>query len=490
MGRMAKSDSRQDEISRFMGRGKASIPVKIRGDVWVCVPDSLEIMTSYVLLEQEDWFEDEIRFVRRLLEPGKNAIDIGANYGVYTLSMAKTVAAGGKVWAFEPARETARFLSESVVLNKFGHVQVVNAALSDFDGDGTLGVERNSECNRLLRHAESDAAQEAVRVCTLDSCESVYRWSRIDFVKLDAEGEECNIIAGGKHFFASNSPLLLVEFKHGQTYNFPLIPAFEKIGYAPYRLLPGLHILVPFEAGEAIDPFQLNLFFCKPDQAQALEKRGFLVTGQNPAIPECRGGWQDLLGKLPYGKRLIEGWLERSPGGYEAALDCYVFARQESQPPAIRYAALRKALASLVDLSRATPSVPRLMSLARVYADMGLRSNALNILAQLRGMGSNLSSSCKDEPFLAVSARFDGIDPRNELGHWVLASVLDQWEMLSHFSSYFTGVVSLGNLEAIKQLGFCKPDMEKRIQLLRKRLPPKAEARASPPAGRPGNLPH
>jgi hypothetical protein len=57
------------------------------------VPDSLELTTPYVLSEQQDWFEDEIRFLRRLLQPGMNAIDIGANYGVYTLAMAQVVGA-------------------------------------------------------------------------------------------------------------------------------------------------------------------------------------------------------------------------------------------------------------------------------------------------------------------------------------------------------------------------------------------------------------
>jgi hypothetical protein len=41
-----------------------------------------------VLIEQEDWFEKEICFVRRVLQPGTCAADIGANYGTYTLAMA------------------------------------------------------------------------------------------------------------------------------------------------------------------------------------------------------------------------------------------------------------------------------------------------------------------------------------------------------------------------------------------------------------------
>lgn len=431
----------------------------------------------YILLEQEDWFEDEIEFVRRLLKPGMNVIDIGANYGVYTLSMARAVAPDGKVYAFEPTRKTAHFLSAGVALNKFKQVQVINAALSNFNGDGILGVERNSELNRLVSQAAPDTAQEMVRVCTLDSCESAYGWTGIDFIKLDAEGAECSIIEGGTHFFASHTPLLLVEFKHGQTFNFPLIPAFADIGYAPYRLVPGLHILVPFEVERAIDPFHLNLFFCKPDRAQLLEERGFLTTELNPDTPALNGkGWRDLLSGLPYARRLMAGWAsgrqkDSSPDArdYEAALDFYALACHENQHPGIRYAALRQALANLVALSQHHSSSPRLMSLARVYADMGLRSNALQILAQLRGVGSDLSSPCKSEPFLAVSKKFDSLAPKDELGNWIVASVLHQWEDLSHFSSYFTGMASLENLEAISQLGFCRQDIEKRIQLLRMR---------------------
>ena len=48
----------------------------------VIVPDSLELITSYVLQEQGDWFEDEIKFLRAHVQPGNTVIDIGANYGV------------------------------------------------------------------------------------------------------------------------------------------------------------------------------------------------------------------------------------------------------------------------------------------------------------------------------------------------------------------------------------------------------------------------
>ena len=82
--------------------------------VRIVVPDSLDLITPYVLREQLDFFEDEFPFVRQLLLPGQNVIDIGANYGTYTLSMARKVGANGHVWAFEPASSTAQLLAQGI----------------------------------------------------------------------------------------------------------------------------------------------------------------------------------------------------------------------------------------------------------------------------------------------------------------------------------------------------------------------------------------
>ena len=81
-----------------------SIELNVRGNARICVPPSLELITPYVLLEQEDWFEDEIPFVRRLLRPGMHAVDVGASFGMYSMAMAMGVGAGG------PARPALRTL--------------------------------------------------------------------------------------------------------------------------------------------------------------------------------------------------------------------------------------------------------------------------------------------------------------------------------------------------------------------------------------------
>src|SRR5262245_15831600 len=123
----------------------ASITLTIVDGIRVVVPDALNLITPYVLLEQHDWFEDEIKFVRRLLEPGQKVIDIGANYGAYTLSMARAVGSSGEVWAFEPASATATLLGESIVANGFSQVVLERSALSSNCGTARLALNENSE---------------------------------------------------------------------------------------------------------------------------------------------------------------------------------------------------------------------------------------------------------------------------------------------------------------------------------------------------------
>ena len=75
------------------------------------VPNAINAITTYVLLEQEAWFEKEVAFVRRYIRPGMTAIDIGANLGVYSIPMARQAGLTGAVYAYEPTSETRSFVN-------------------------------------------------------------------------------------------------------------------------------------------------------------------------------------------------------------------------------------------------------------------------------------------------------------------------------------------------------------------------------------------
>lgn len=251
-------------------------PVKIEEDVIVCVQKNVHSMSSYVMLEQEDWFEDEMSFVRKYIQPEMNALDIGANHGVYALSIAKKLTTG-HVWAFEPTIAPGSMLARSIELNHFtDKVTWVHAGLSDQETTAEINISANSELNSLYAHNLSES-KETIQLKALDvflAAEQIH--VPIDFVKLDAEGEEIKVLQGGARFFQEQSPLLMFELVHITEINHGLIEAVQALGYTVYRLLPDIHLLVEYDANFQ-DPFHLNLFACKPDRAQKLAKAGLLV---------------------------------------------------------------------------------------------------------------------------------------------------------------------------------------------------------------------
>ncbi len=203
----------------------STVTLTMADGVKVVVPDSLDLITPYVLREQQDWFEDEIKFLRRLLQPGHKVVDIGANYGLYALSMAQTVGPSGQVWAFEPASATAALLRESIEANRFGYVTLEQCAMSETEGTAQLSMHSQSELNALIHDKESTQPTEAVRLVTLDGYADKCGWEDIDFIKIDAEGEEVNILKGGADYFTRHSPLVQFEITDGKHVHLDLVQA-------------------------------------------------------------------------------------------------------------------------------------------------------------------------------------------------------------------------------------------------------------------------
>jgi len=434
--------------------------------VRIVVPDSLDLITPYVLREQEDWFEDELRFVRKLLQPGQTVIDVGASYGVYTLSMAAAVGAGGSVLAFELASATARLLTESIAANGFTQVTLRQQALSSASGTGQLVVGEQSELNALVRGAASGPV-EAVPLVTLDDCLRDYGWTQVDFVKIDAEGEERNILQGGERFFSELSPLVQYEVKAGTELHLDLVEAFKERGYASYRLVPGLDLLVPFDAAEP-DDYLLNLFCCKRDQAERLAARGRLLIGDEK--PEVRpDDWRRAMGAFPYARQLRDRWQRTMAAGQsddlDRALSLYWRSRDASSPAAERYEALSASVQQLGALCDRGPANLRLASLARAARDHGSRKLAVGALERLTEAVWQSRQIDAAEPFLLPADRFDEIAPRNPPGDWLLAATLEAYERLSDYSSFYTEAAALPRLEAIRNLGYGSPEMQRRLAM-------------------------
>jgi len=458
-----------------------NVTLQLVDGVRVVVPDSLELMTTYVLREQQDWFEDEIKFLRRLIEPGQKVIDIGANQGVYALTLAKLVGPTGRVWAFEPASGTAALLAASIGINDFKQVVLVRSAVSNAPGVAQLSVHAQSEMNGLTRGEAPATATESVDCVTLDDSMESLGWQGIDFIKIDAEGEEANILRGGEKFLAAHSPLIQYEIKAGEALHLELVRSFSQRGYQSFRLVPGLDLLVPFDERTA-DGYLLNLFCCKPDRAARLAARGFLLEPSG-AAPSAQAhavgaapGWRAALAEFPYGRLLDDAWSKhmdlQTQDEVTTPLAHYARSRDASLPKAERFASLEASFLEFTKLCAAEPIHLRLSSLARVALDYGARTAAVRALERLCIMIFQQKQLSLVEPFLAPSARFDHLAPQSETSAptWIGAAAAEELERSQYFSSFFSGKASLRRLEIIRDLGFGSAEMQRRLRLIEQRF--------------------
>ncbi|MEQ9490608.1 MAG: FkbM family methyltransferase [Alphaproteobacteria bacterium] len=401
--------------------------IAIAGGVTIRTPANIRLMTPYILLEQEDWFEEETGFLRSLIEPGETVIDIGANYGVYAASLAAAVGETGRIVAIEPAASTARYLTAT--LAGFPQAVTVQAALGEVEGDAILTTADNSETNRLVDATEDNGASETVALRRFDDIAADFGVADPGFIKLDAEGAELRILTGAVTLMREADPLIMFERKHGPSINTDLINGFEALGFGIFQLLPGPGILAPYDPNRT-DAFGLNLFAAKPGRAEKLADAGRLVTA-----------WPDAADKSASEAAETVAWLLEQATALAAAAE---------------------------DSPDGATALAALLAFARVSRGLGLRRPAIDALGRALMM---LQSGEKgvDPTALPPDPDFDETPPDQRDLSWLTAATITAYERARNYSSYFTDQSTLPLLDRLRETPHAVPEMLRRRQLMQVR---------------------
>lgn len=236
----------------YMGQGRVLLETAF-GHLMLASGSDTAIVPHLI---RDGWFDRNFTdVIAGLLEPGMTFIDIGANFGTYTLIGAQVVGDTGRVIAIEPAPAIAALLRENVTMNGFaGPCAVVPCAVGAEAGRATLyqfatrqgsntllpGVAENAKAH----YGESITAQE-VECRTLDSIVAELAPARVDLVKIDVEGFEHQVLEGARQTLARHRPTLVLEwhsaFFAGRTDDALALHDLltEQLGYGLHRIEPG-----------------------------------------------------------------------------------------------------------------------------------------------------------------------------------------------------------------------------------------------------------
>jgi FkbM family methyltransferase len=181
----------------------------------------------------------EALFRDRALQPGMVAVDVGANLGFHTLGMARRVGPTGRVHAFEPDPHHFRLLARAVKESGCTQVVLHEAAASDRAGTAHLYLASANRGDNRLVAAEESRARIAIRTVAVD--EVLAPESRVDLIKIDAQGAEVEVLRGlaetlrtrAVRLLCELSPSLLARAGHDREAFFGPLRA---LGYAVYAL--------------------------------------------------------------------------------------------------------------------------------------------------------------------------------------------------------------------------------------------------------------
>jgi FkbM family methyltransferase len=140
----------------------------------------------------------ETQIARRLIQPGMSVVDVGANWGYFTLVAAHLVGARGRVLALEPDPGLFRLLSGNASRNALAQITCVNVAAADANGRARFVAAPADAGNSGLARLAA-AGERSDFECTTAPLDDLLRRQsvdRVDLVKIDVEGAETRVLRG------------------------------------------------------------------------------------------------------------------------------------------------------------------------------------------------------------------------------------------------------------------------------------------------------
>ena len=199
-------------------------------------------------------FEEIIKaFYRKILIPGDQVVDGGANAGLHTIPLAEAVGEHGRVLAFEPSPCLVESLMKTLNERNIRNVQIRQTALSLRHGTAKFHWLKNRAAESSLSNARIDPAQDEVEsfdvtTVRLDDILPT-TFDRCRFIKLDLEGAEFDALRGARQCLLRDRPTVILEFGYhaaAQAWGYDQAEwdaFYDAVGYRLYDLVgrPLLH---------------------------------------------------------------------------------------------------------------------------------------------------------------------------------------------------------------------------------------------------------
>ncbi len=176
-----------------------------------------------------------------------------------------------------------------------------------------------------------EAGTDKVSQTTLDAWWKFENQPQLDFIKVDVNGKELEVLQGALDLLGQHKPVLLIAIgEANQVYAEQLGEYLEDKRYGLYEFIPGPQLLSEYDVEAGSDPYLMNLVAVHEDRKEELKKEGWIYD-ESVEVGEPEAGlWEKVLKSYPWAKSILTHWQEKDSQNesYLRALDCLCAAEQ------------------------------------------------------------------------------------------------------------------------------------------------------------------
>ena len=180
-----------------------------------------------------EWAQQEFDLFDLILKPTSNVIDIGANIGTHSVYFSKRCNQG-RVVSVEPQLFIFEILATNILLNGCFNVIPMHAACSSETKQMSM-TNINPFHGEKINYGEfkinSNDSNGILTNCIM--LDSLMDYGKFDFIKLDVEGHEEEVLSGGKKLLDKHRPMMYVEF-NSKKGNDSLLEKLSSLDYEMY----------------------------------------------------------------------------------------------------------------------------------------------------------------------------------------------------------------------------------------------------------------
>ena len=209
------------------------------------------------LLRDKNYEPELVMIVKAYVDSQKDVLDIGANIGLFTVLLSKTISGKNRVLAVEPTPLALHYLRRNIERNDIQNIIVFEGVATNKKGNFVLntisGMEEYSSLGEIVNEVKRGRPTESIEVKG-DTVDNLVREYNLNpgFIKIDAEGAECLVFSGALGTIKKYKPVIISELSESLLANFgetseTIFKFLRENGYQIINpALPGFPVKSPF----------------------------------------------------------------------------------------------------------------------------------------------------------------------------------------------------------------------------------------------------